>query len=195
MSRHACCSRGRATTNRAEHADPSRPASHPDFPSRFIPCANTRFSTLFAAVTLGLAMNACSLLGTYANGASSMMSQPGAATPGTATGSGESSTSGTPNTPSTTAEQNTAPDKPSTVSVTLVNSCKENVKLFFGDKPKFGSGRYDSMSSNSRTNHTFKPDDQLWIVDEGQNGVASVKIEAGMREVEVVSGCKSFRSR
>ncbi len=149
------------------------------------------YSTLFTVVTLGLASSACSMLGTYANSASSMMAQPGVAATGAPS---------TPSSPAAAATPAATPEPeaasaPSTVSVTLVNACSDTVKVFFGDKPKFGSGRYSSLSSNSRTNQTFKPGDQLWIVDDGQNGVANAKIEASTREIEVASGCKTLRAR
>jgi len=148
---------------------------------------------------LGLASSACSLLGTYANSASSMMTQPGAgatgATPATAGGApGSTSATNTPTSGSDTKSEAKAPSEPTTVSVTLRNSCSKTVNVFFGDKPKFGSGRYSSLSSNSRTNQTFKPGDQLWIVDDGQNGVENVKVEAGMKEIEVASSCDAFRT-
>ena len=150
------------------------------------------YSTLFTVLTLGLASGACSMLGSYAGTASSMMSQPGVA----ATGAPASPSSPTtPETPAATSETETKTASASTVSVTLVNACSDTVKVFFGDKPKFGSGRYSSLSSNSRTNQTFKPGDQLWIVDDGQNGVANAKIEASTREIEVASGCKTLRAR
>ncbi len=147
------------------------------------------YSTLFTVITLGLVSSACSMLGTYAGSASSMMSQPGVAATGAPT-----TPSASPATPAVTPEAETA-TAPATVSVTLVNACSDTVKVFFGDKPKFGSGRYSSLSSNSRTNQTFKPGDQLWIVDDGQNGVANAKIEASTREIEVASGCKTLRAR
>jgi|APMed6443717190_1056831.scaffolds.fasta_scaffold13780_2 hypothetical protein len=151
------------------------------------------YSTLFTVITLGLVSSACSMLGTYAGSASSMMSQPGVAATGAPTTPSSPATS-SPATAAATPEAETA-TAPATVSVTLVNACSDTVKVFFGDKPKFGSGRYSSLSSNSRTNQTFKPGDQLWIVDDGQNGVANAKIEASTREIEVASGCKTLRAR
>jgi len=152
-------------------------------------------AALCAIATLGLASSACSLLGTYASSASSMMNQPGVGATGVPAAS--STESPTPENAPEAAEQNesAAPSTPSTVSVTLRNGCSDTVKVFFGDKPKFGSGRYSSLSGNSRSNHTFEPGDQLWIVDDSQNGIESVTIEEGMREVEVTSSCDAFRDR
>lgn len=146
---------------------------------------------------LGLASSACSLLGSYANSASSMMTQPGVGATGTPATAGAPGSTDATNTPTSGSEAKSdakAPSEPATVSITLRNSCSKTVKVFFGDKPKFGSGRYSSLSSNSRTNQTFKPGDQLWIVDDGQNGIENVKVEAGMKEIEVASSCDAFRT-
>ena len=93
------------------------------------------------------------------------------------------------------APTNAAPEPPKPVSVTLRNTCSETVKVFFGDKPKFGSGRYSSLSSNSSTSHSFMPGDMFWIVDDGQNGVSSVTIGESTRTVEVQSGCTGLSAR
>lgn len=98
--------------------------------------------------------------------------------------------------PSSTAAPETAaaPTPPGPVSVTLRNTCKQNVKVFFGDKPKFGSGRYSSMSSNSSTSATFQPGDMFWIVDDGENGISSVTVQSGMRQIEILDGCTALRA-
>lgn len=147
------------------------------------------FVSLCSIATAGLLSSACSMLGPYANGA--MMTSPTGATAAVNEGSSPSNSSEPP----ASAAQSEPAAAPTTVSVTLINGCPNTVKLFFGDKPKFGSGKYDSLSSNTRLNQTFRPGDQLWIVDDGQNGISSVKIEAGMREVQVTSSCDAFRTR
>ncbi len=86
-----------------------------------------------------------------------------------------------------------APQGP--VSVTLRNSCKQTVKVFFGDKPKFGSGTYSSLSSNSVTSHTFAVGDMMWIVDDAENGLSSTSVSANTREIEVLDGCSGLRVR
>lgn len=95
----------------------------------------------------------------------------------------------------TTPPAEAAPAPPKPVSVTLRNTCGETVKVFYGDKPKFGSGTYSSMSSNSSTSHSFMPGDMFWIVDDGQNGVSNVTIAEGTRTVEIQDGCTSMTSR
>lgn len=87
------------------------------------------------------------------------------------------------------------PAAPSVVSITLRNTCSQTVKLFFGDKPKFGSGTYSSLSSNTSTSYSKQPGDMIWIVDDSQNGISSVTIEGGMRTVEITSDCSGFSAR
>ncbi len=87
------------------------------------------------------------------------------------------------------------PAAPSVVSVTLRNSCGQTVKLFFGDKPKFGSGTYTTLSSNTVTSYSMKPGEMLWIVDDSQNGISSATIDASTNTVEVTGDCNSFSMR
>jgi hypothetical protein len=87
----------------------------------------------------------------------------------------------------------TAPAGP--VSVTIRSACSKTVKVFYGDKPKFGSGTYSSIESNSVQSHSFKPGEMLWIVDESENGLGSATIAAGTRELEVGSSCTTIASR
>jgi len=155
--------------------------------------SNVAALTALSALLLGT--NACSLLGTYATSAQSMMAQPGAAASPTTPGAASPGTpASSPSQPSG-SEESAKTATPSTVSVSLHNGCKETVKLFFGAKPKFGSGRYSSLSSNTRTNETFRPGDQLWIVDDSQNGVSNVTISETTREIEVASSCDELRAK
>lgn len=98
-----------------------------------------------------------------------------------------------PSTSEPAAESSPAPPKP--VSVTLRNKCAETVKIFFGDKPKFGSGTYSTLSSNSSTSHSFMPGDMFWIVDDSQNGVSSFTVADGTKTIEIESGCASLSGR
>jgi len=88
-----------------------------------------------------------------------------------------------------------APAAPSVVSVTLRNSCRQTVKVFYGKKPKFGSGTYSTLSSNSRSSKQFRPGDMVWIVDDSQNGVASATVDARTRTIEVDSSCTGLRAQ
>jgi hypothetical protein len=89
----------------------------------------------------------------------------------------------------------TAAAAPAVVSVTLRNECPQGVKVFFGDKPKFGSGTYSSLSSNTRTSKQMRAGDMIWLVDDGQNGLASVTIDARTREVSVNRDCAGLTAR
>lgn len=91
------------------------------------------------------------------------------------------------------AAQQAAPAGP--VSVTIRSSCSQTVKVFYGDKPKFGSGTYSSISSNSVQSHSFQPGDQLWIVDDSENGVSNATIGSSTRELEINSSCTGISSR
>jgi hypothetical protein len=88
-----------------------------------------------------------------------------------------------------------APTAPSVVSVTIRSACRDTVKVFYGDKPKFGSGTYSSISSNSVQSHSFRPGDMFWIVDDSQAGLGSVTISAGTRELEITASCTGISAR
>jgi hypothetical protein len=81
------------------------------------------------------------------------------------------------------------------VSVSLRSRCGKTVKVFFGKEPKFGSGTTSSISGNSVQNHSFKPGDMVWLVDDSGNGVASATASPGMREIEIASSCTGLTSR
>lgn len=74
---------------------------------------------------------------------------------------------------------------PTTVSVSIKNTCGETVRVFYGDKPKFGSGTYSRLSSNTRTSKTFRPGDMIWVVDDSQNGLGGATISETTRNVEL----------
>src|SRR5450432_1393115 len=79
--------------------------------------------------------------------------------------------------PTATASATPAPEGP--VSVTIRSACSKTVKVFYGDKPKFGSGTYSTIDSNSVQSHSFRPGEQLWVVDESENGLGSATIAQG----------------
>ncbi len=147
------------------------------------------FASLFV---LALGAGGCSALAPY----SGMMAQPGAAgaTPGASgTGTPGTSTSTAPSSPS--SESSSPASGPSVVSVNIRSSCDKTVKVFFGEKPKFGSGTYSSASSNSVSSHSFKPGELFWIVDDGENGLASVTVKDGTREIEILGSCHELAAR
>jgi hypothetical protein len=98
--------------------------------------------------------------------------------------------------PSSAASSSSAAPAPAgPVSVTIRSACSKTVKVFYGDKPKFGSGTYSSIDSNSVQSHSFRPGEMLWIVDESQNGLGSTSIGSGTRELEIASSCTAISSR
>ena len=131
-------------------------------------------------------------------------SQPGQAPPAYASnGSGGGGSSAPPPSDSDPAAGGSDPGSsappepaaPTSVSFTLRNSCGQNVKIFFGDKPKFGSGTYSSMSSNSSTSKSMAPGDMIWIVDDSQNGISSATIGNNTKNVEITGDCTSISAR
>jgi hypothetical protein len=80
---------------------------------------------------------------------------------------------------------------PAMWSLTLHNSCSKTVKLFFGDKPKFGSGKYTTLGSNNVTSYTGSSGDMIWIVDESENGLSSMS-PSGSQNMQITSGCSGF---
>jgi hypothetical protein len=95
--------------------------------------------------------------------------------------------------PSATPAAAPAPSGP--VSVTIRSACSKTVKVFYGDKPKFGSGTYSSISSNSVQSHSFQDGDMFWIVDESENGISSATVSRNTRELEIGSSCSGISSR
>jgi hypothetical protein len=119
--------------------------------------------------------------------------------PGPSYAAAESSSDGatdpTPSASTSAPAPAPAPATPQTVSVSLRNGCPSTVKLFFGDKPKFGSGRYTSLGSNTVTSYSMREGDMLWIVDDSQNGIGSVSVSNASRSFEITSSCTGFAPR
>jgi len=88
-----------------------------------------------------------------------------------------------------------APAAPTVVSVTIRSACANTVKVFYGEKPKFGSGTYSSISSNSVQSHSFRPGEMFWVVDDSETGLGSATISAGTRELEITSSCSGVSAR
>lgn len=87
-----------------------------------------------------------------------------------------------------------APSGPKVVSVNIRSSCSKTVKVFYGDKPKFGSGTTSSVSSNSVSSKQMQSGDMIWVVDDSDNGLGSVTIGDSTRGVEIGSDCTSIRA-
>lgn len=120
--------------------------------------------------------------------------QSGGGSPAYASSSGPSSSSEAAPPPTTYgATPAAAPAAPQVVSVTLHNDCDHTVKLFLGDKPKFGSGTSTSLGSNTTTSYQMKPGDMIWITDDSENGLSSTSIAGGSSQrIVITSGCTGF---
>lgn len=138
---------------------------------------------LILASALSLLMG-CSLLGLPAQPASNG----GSAAPGPA----PASAPGAPAPAAPRTDAPAAPSAPSPVSVSLKNDCKETVRLFFGDKPKFGSGTYSTLSSNTRTSKQMMPGDMIWIVDDHDNGLSAFTVSEGSRDATINASCSGW---
>ena len=85
-----------------------------------------------------------------------------------------------------------APAAPQVVSLTLHNDCPNDVKLFLGNDPKFGSGTHTSLESNSTTSYQMKPGDMIWIEDESENGISSMSASPGQTSMRILPSCSGF---
>ncbi|MBI1946275.1 MAG: hypothetical protein HYS27_11290 [Deltaproteobacteria bacterium] len=79
------------------------------------------------------------------------------------------------------------------VSVQIRCTCSKTVPVFYGDKPKYGSGTRSSCSSNSVSSKSFGVGDMMWLIDESENGLGSVTVSSSTRTIEV--GCTSISAR
>lgn len=96
--------------------------------------------------------------------------------------------------PGTSSSASSAPAAPQVVSVSLHNDCPNTVKLFLGEKPKFGSGTNTSLGSNTTTSYQMKPGDMIWITDDSENGVSSTSIGGGgtFQSIRIMPSCTGF---
>jgi hypothetical protein len=84
-----------------------------------------------------------------------------------------------------------SPSGPSRWSLTLHNDCRNTVKLFLGQKPKWGSGTYTSLGGNNTTSYSGNAGDMIWIVDDSQNGVSSLS-PSGNQRMKITASCSGF---
>ncbi len=80
-------------------------------------------------------------------------------------------------------------------SLSLKNECKETVRLFYGQKPKFGSGTYSSIGANTLQSKSGSVGDMIWIVDKSDNGISSYMPRAGSQNVVITPSCSGFAPR
>ena len=85
--------------------------------------------------------------------------------------------------------------QPTTIEVH--NDCSDSVPIFIGDTPKFGNGTKTSMSGNSTTSYPRNGDGTLtlWIIDDHENGLASVHITKRMKRVEIGRSCRTLDAK
>jgi hypothetical protein len=81
------------------------------------------------------------------------------------------------------------------VSVTIRSSCGRTVPVFYGDKPKYGSGTTSSVSTNSVSSHSFRVGDMMWVLDDSGNGAGSITISERTRTIEIDSSCTRISER
>lgn len=89
-----------------------------------------------------------------------------------------------------------APSKPIPTTVEVRSECSKTVPVFYGEKPKFGSGTRSSVSSNSISSQGRKADGTLtvWIIDDKENGIASAQVTPDTKRVVIDRSCTSIRA-
>jgi|GEM_PF-599807 len=83
---------------------------------------------------------------------------------------------------------------PLPTSVEIHSDCTKSVAVFYGDKPKFGSGTKSSIGSNTTTTAPRKADGTLtvWLIDDHENGLANAKVDASTKRVDIDRSCKQI---
>ena len=87
------------------------------------------------------------------------------------------------------------PSVPTTVEIR--SECSKTVSVFYGDKPKFGSGKKSSVSGNSTSTEGRKSDGTLtvWLIDDKENGIASASVGPETKKVVIGSSCTSISAK
>ncbi|MCB9548570.1 MAG: hypothetical protein H6706_22420 [Myxococcales bacterium] len=88
-----------------------------------------------------------------------------------------------------------APSGPGHYSLSLKNECPSTVRLFEGDKPKFGSGTYSTIGANNIRSFSGFAGKTIWIVDASDNGVSSYSLSAGRHDLVITRSCSGFARR
>ncbi len=151
-----------------------------------------RFACLLAALSLPLA--GCAQL--LAAGGMSPAQDPNAAqAAGAPVPESERTTSSTPASATDGATPST-PSAPVPTMVDLRNECSKTVRLFIGEKPKFGSGKTTTLGSNTTTSEGRKADgtQMIWVVDDKDNGLASANVVPTTKKVVIESSCTAIHA-
>ncbi len=157
---------------------------------------NFRLRTALA-LALPMALTGCFLMPGAAPGGAmgpqGGQSAPSAAGESTPTG-GAPSTNGSPN--SNGAPSTPEKPKPVSMSIDMKNECPNTVHLFFGEKPGFSSGRSSTLGSNtlSSEGRDFDGSLMIWVTDDHEHGLASVKVAPSQRKATIGSDCKSIHA-
>ena len=76
--------------------------------------------------------------------------------------------------------------------MSLKNECARTVKIFIGDKPKYGSGTNTSVSSNSINSYSGTAPRTYWIIDDSENGLSAYTATPGSQSVRILPSCTGF---
>lgn len=100
-------------------------------------------------------------------------------------------------TPSASATPSPTEDTMTPTTIEVHNDCSDSVPIFVGEQPKFGSGTKTSMSGNSTTTYPRNGDGTvtIWIIDDHENGLASVHVTKRMKHVEIGRSCRTLDAR
>lgn len=79
--------------------------------------------------------------------------------------------------------------------VTLRSACPRTVTLFVGAQPGAEDGVYMTLGAGSSIAPKLATGASLWLLDGKQAGVASVSIDASMREVAIAENCGGLAAR
>lgn len=80
-------------------------------------------------------------------------------------------------------------------SVTLRSACPRTVTLFVGSEPGAEGGVYMTLGAGSTIAPKLATGASLWLLDAKQAGIASVSIDASMREVAIAENCGGLAAR
>jgi hypothetical protein len=102
-----------------------------------------------------------------------------------------------PASPAPAPQASPAPAAMVPTTVQIHSDCPKTTPIFYGDKPKFGSGTKSSIGSNTTTTAPRKADGSLtvWIIDEHENGIANVRVDASTKRVDIDRSCKNISAR
>ena len=80
-------------------------------------------------------------------------------------------------------------------SMSLKNECPRTVKLFIGDKPKYGSGTNTSIGANTISSYSGTAPQMYWIIDDSENGLSAYTARPGSQSVRILPSCTGFAPR